>query len=103
MPCSLFQQVEISNFIRPLLLTRQLCGTSPRKNTTPVQPYLEWVIGKARDSRCRNPSSCLDGGKSLTFFFCISTVSEKRYNGSIIYRYNLKHYLLNRIKNQSLQ
>ena len=43
-----------------------------------VYPYLECYSGKALDSNCRNPSSCLDGAKSKTTFFLVfATVSAK--------------------------
>ena len=37
----------------------------------PVYPYLECHSGKALDSNRRNPSSCPDGGKSLTISFLV--------------------------------
>ena len=66
----------------PEILVEMFSSTLPvncvvfflEKIPIPVQPYLEWLSGKALESNCRNSSSSQDGGKSLIIFFLVFVV-----------------------------
>ena len=73
-----------SNFIENaskslLYISPQLYGTFPWNYTNTSLPVSKYHSGKALNSNCGNPSSCLDSASPQELFiWCLATVSVKQ-------------------------